>query len=107
MNMCHELEFDDGIWKFGHESVQLYTHFDNKRKVKLELDGYMVYNVCFQCTHINIIVMIISSNKHHYLCCIMVVPIKIINGRFYFLSNIFLIIFLAQLFSLSNEIICS
>jgi hypothetical protein len=30
MNMCHELEFDDGIWKFGHESVQLYTHFDNK-----------------------------------------------------------------------------
>jgi hypothetical protein len=30
MNMCHELEFDDGIWKFGHESVQFYTHFDNE-----------------------------------------------------------------------------
>lgn len=39
--------------KFGHESVQLYTHFDNKGKVNIELDGYKVYNVCFQCTHIN------------------------------------------------------
>jgi len=64
------------VWSW--KCATLYS-FWQQRKVKIELDGYKVYNVCFQCTHINIIVMIISSNKHHYLCCIMVVPIKMIR----------------------------